>query len=200
MTLIFYQSRVEHSRSQCYWSQLSYVMKPQLRAPSSATNESTVSGVIWTNERAPPSNWPGHCRSPGRRAGCSWAPGWWERARPSPASPCRYPEVDPGNTWDVSLEDQQNKGLCLTVCISISQLKVLFVLIFLIAGLALVSSLTIRWIIDQIWSTMSASLLSSPHIHSGLLDIQELRNFPLFLAQRAEVFEGVRHKPLVSRD
>ena len=102
--------------------------------------------------------------------------------------------------WDVSLEDQQNKGLCLTVCISISQLKVLFVLIFLIAGLALVSSLTIRWIIDQIWSTMSASLLSSPHIHSGLLDIQELRNFPLFLAQRAEVFEGVRHKPLVSRD
>ena len=38
---------------------------------------------------------------------------------------------------------------------------------------------------------------SWPHIHSGLLNIQELRNFPLFLAQRAEVFEGVRHKPEV---
>ena len=47
---------------------------------------------------------------------------------------------------------------------------------------------------------MSAALLSSPHIHSGLLDIQELRNFPLFLAQRAEVLEGVRHKPLEIND
>ena len=71
---------------------------------------------------------------------------------------------------------RQSSLVCLTVCISISQLKVLFVLIFLRAGLAMVSSLTIRWIIDQIWSTMSADLTYT----AGFSISRNFATFPSF--------------------
>ena len=75
--------------------------------------------------------------------------------------------------------------------ISISQLKVLFVLLFLRPGIVRASSLTIRWIIYEMWATDDVW----PDVEGGVGHVQEPPDLPFPRALIAEVGEGVGHEP-----